>query len=547
MTKFRITKIKVIDNYTIFMSICATMPSKNRYNDHSRKEDEQSPERSLSTGITEASSGVEYKISNYRSMSLGTDGTTLPASILTYADDACIFYVEQFSRQSMQTEQIIATETFESDSVSTTSTISYEDDFEDVQDGPKSYLEDHPHLNGISPQRLACDNHIAEPSFLFEQDSSLKLNEIDKLSGDFSRKQRASSISIESIKQRKKKHSRRKYAKRISQGDLLYHEYLLFRENLVQQNARRSIEQKRRLHREELNHEIFVDNFHDGPISTTPQEKFMGLKSALKFEWYFSLYGSLAITVYSVAYTTTNSIIAHIVGRIFNGPTYLVQTISFLFGVSLLRLTGLLWSWSSKENYKATCFMMRNKSCFGHWDTRVMRWIRRRSTLKNFLEVVGGILVFQSVGYFSHDIGFSIVCGNSVNAAENIPSAAYGDLVQTHVANALHGKERTRRGGFRHLGRTPQIPAVSFFESIMHNLLDQEQCLIDPLFEIQLVAEELDEKYLERILDSGKLSELLGSNYPMVTLSNRLYFNAAAVAVSVSILHYTGGGFWNLS
>jgi len=353
-------------------------------------------------------------------------------------------------------------------------------------------------------------------------------------------------------------------------GNKAYRNYLMRQEEEVQHNARNHLRFLRRMSTKgkeeskrafstaytfklEFSDKRDISGAGNELVSSVPESQKIkshhrsssfvkNLRRFILFERYHTLPAVGALIMYSVAHSSCYELIYQLhLGAFFSIQKWpLVHGLTFLVGVSLVRMSGSIWNWLSSDLYEGVKFDMHNKLRLQDLDARLLRWIRKRKHIRLILDIVGVYLCFISIGYALNEVLLPAVCSIDNRVLEQLPSRTYGMDTGVHVV--VDGEARQGHASSEHK-----------FAGVLHTnlryFIGQDQCIADDNAYYQDVTAMLhaaDAEFLSSRLSYSSYFALFGwQGAPMVTTQCQLAFNLLNSIVSIVYLFRIGVGFWD--
>lgn len=348
----------------------------------------------------------------------------------------------------------------------------------------------------------------------------------------------ATNFTAQSLRLRRKEKDRTQELRRLAPCGRIYVNYLQGQESMVQNHARRRLTYLRRTselagNAAEAAREMGEDVTRERPRITLLQN----LKRGLRFEGYHTLPGIAALSLYVIAHTACYEFFHHAHLALFSwaAPHWgKVYGATFLFGILLLRLSGGLFTWTSDTLYEGVKFDLHNKFRLQDWDARIMKWVRKRQSLRLTIDIVAVYLCFISVAYLNAEWMLPAVCGCEEALYADLPSRAYG--VDTFARNVL-----TKR----FVDDDPLPPTVTHQALLKFQL--EDQCLSpSSLVDLKAALELIDAEYLYDRVSGYSFYGLYGWEGTAV-VSERCYQSYTIIAsiTSMVALFKLGVGFWD--
>ena len=350
-----------------------------------------------------------------------------------------------------------------------------------------------------------------------------------------------SDLSLKSIKLKKKSDRRLTELRRLSMGNKGYRIYLSRHEELVQQRARNRLCYERRmsmLKRSSINStKNKIDQFTVEELETLPIDKHSlvhHLQRSFLFERYHTAPGAAALLVYIVAHSSCYDFIHQLYMHLFfNFSNYhLVYGLTFVVGVLLLRVTGSIWNWCSCDLYYGVKFDLHNKIRLGDIDAKIIRWIQKRKRIQQLLSILGIYMCFISVEFALSELLLPAVCSVPNKVIEELPSQVHG--VETWLDSALQ---------YRLSKMDSHDAEDEDHETQLDFLKDTNaQCMANS----KDALEEADSLYLYSKLSYSSYFSLYGwENPPLLNKNCQMALSLTNAIVTVTILIFTGVGFWD--
>jgi len=378
---------------------------------------------------------------------------------------------------------------------------------------------------------LSAESH----STLLESDDS---SESSLFSDDsFSRYERTASSnrSSRSMKLRKSFERRDRELRRLSLGNKGYRIYLSRQEELVQQHAYNHLyPDPKILNRNDLSADHHVEEAcaiteRKHSITYNVQRRFL-------FERYHTAPGIATLLIYIIAHVSCYDALHQIfMNSFFNFGYYrLAYLLSFMVGISLLRLTGSIWNWGTASLYEAVKFDLHNKLRLGDYDIKFIRWINKRKRLQQFLSIIGIYLCFISVEFALSELLLPTVCRVNNKVIEELPSQVHG--IETWLNRVLENNSFHPTNNTYHLSNS-FVSHLDFLESE-----EDDKCYLSTD-----IIEEADSTYLYSKLSYSSFFSLYGwgEESKLISSNCQVLLSLTNALISVALLYIMGIGFWD--
>jgi len=120
------------------------------------------------------------------------------------------------------------------------------------------------------------------------------------------------------------------------------------------------------------------------------------------FETYHSLPCFITVLLYCVMHVSIYELVSTIISELSANSEYqsTVYLLVLLFGLGLMRASGVLWHWIHDDEHPVVKFDMQNRVRLNEPDALIVLWFRRHKWTRNVVHIVSHYLCFCGVSYF---------------------------------------------------------------------------------------------------------------------------------------------------
>lgn len=239
--------------------------------------------------------------------------------------------------------------------------------------------------------------------------------------------------------------------------------------------------------------------------------------STAVFDYHHTSQAGMVLLCYCAAHLAIYETVASLVFEY--SRTVVNQDIVYLglilVAISLSRLCGGLWYFSSDPHYLAAKFDLHNRLRLHLWDAKILRWFVHNPKIKFFIDYLAIYMALIGVSYFQ--VKILGILDQRGELLANLPSAEYG--VATIVTERLRQRAHTQN--------------------------TTDACLNDPICALLEFHRDLfrkDETFLWDRVGINSYAGLMG-DHTAKAMSQHMYFTFYFIFASASIAIMTWLGF----